>query len=161
MTRFAGQPRAGGVRSTMVTVKLQFVLLPCPSLTEQFTVVVPKGNKLPEGGTQLNAGLTVQSSEPVAKYVTRVVKPMHSAVMLLEHLLLLSMLQHTSGTWNWGRYVVVYPAGNSDFAEACTRYRALLVGPSTFSSVTIEELLDAGALPKTTVAAFRKRYIPG
>jgi hypothetical protein len=45
------------------------------------------------------------------------------AVMWLEHLLLLSMLQHVSGSWSWGRYVVVHPAGNSDVAEACNRYR--------------------------------------
>jgi hypothetical protein len=82
-------------------------------------------------------------------------------VMSLEHLLLLSMLQHVSGTWSWGRYVVVHPAGNSDFAEACARYRALLVDQSTFSSVTVEELLDAGALPTPTVAALRDRYIHG
>ena len=82
------------------------------------------------------------------------------AVMWLEHLLLLSMLQHVSGTWSWGRYVVVYPADNSDFAGACARYRALLVDQSTFASVTVEELLDAGALPAPTVAAFRDRYIP-
>ena len=44
------------------------------------------------------------------------------AVMWLEHLLLLSMLQHASGTWAWGRYVVVHPAGNTDFADACSRY---------------------------------------
>ncbi|HEV8555409.1 MAG TPA: hypothetical protein VGR06_03310 [Actinophytocola sp.] len=83
------------------------------------------------------------------------------AVMWLEHLLLLSMLQHASGSWSWGRYVVVYPAGNSDVAEACVRYRALLVDQSTFSSVSIEDLLDAGALPSPTVAALRDRYIPG
>jgi PD-(D/E)XK nuclease superfamily len=83
------------------------------------------------------------------------------AVMWLEHLLLLSMLQHVSGSWSWGRYVVVYPAGNSDVAEACARYRALLVDQSTFSSVSIEDLLDAGALPSPTVAALRDRYIPG
>jgi hypothetical protein len=83
------------------------------------------------------------------------------AVMWLEHLLLLSMLQHASGTWSWGRYVVVHPAGNTDFAEACARYRAPLVDGSTFASVTLEELLDAGALPPTTVAALRDRYIPG
>lgn len=83
------------------------------------------------------------------------------AVMWLEHLLLLSMLQHLSGTWSWGRYVVVYPAGNVDFANACERYRALLLDDSTFSSVTVEELLDAGALPAPTVAALRDRYIPG
>jgi hypothetical protein len=79
----------------------------------------------------------------------------------LEHLLLLSMLQHASGTWTWGRYVVVHPTGNTDVAEACGRYRALLVDRSTFSSLTIEELLDAGALPAPTVAAFRDRYLPG
>ena len=44
-------------------------------------------------------------------------------VMSLEHLLLLSMLQHVSGAWSWGRYVVVHPAGNTDFADACARYR--------------------------------------
>ncbi len=80
-------------------------------------------------------------------------------VMGLEHLLVLSMLQHPSGTWGWGRYVVVHPAGNTDFAAACARYRALLVNWSTFSSVTIEELLDAGALPAKTTADLRERYI--
>jgi hypothetical protein len=80
-------------------------------------------------------------------------------VMWLEHLLVLSMLQHSSGAWTWGRYVVVHPARNSDFADACARYRALLVDPSSFASVTIEELLDAGVLPKRTAAALRKRYI--
>ncbi len=82
-------------------------------------------------------------------------------VMWLEHLLLLSMLQHPSGTWTRGRYVVVYPAGNSDFAEACDRYRGLLVDQSTFSSTTFEELLDAEALPVKTTAALRDRYLPG
>jgi hypothetical protein len=82
------------------------------------------------------------------------------AVMWLEHLLLLSMLQHANRTWNWGRYVVFYPAGNTDFAEACTRYRDLLADQSTFSSMTVEELLDADVLPTRTARAFRKRYIP-
>jgi hypothetical protein len=83
------------------------------------------------------------------------------AELWLEHLLLLSMLQHVSGSWAWGRYVVVHPAGNRDVADACARYRALLVDESTFSSVTVEELLDVGALPAPTVAAFRDRYLPG
>jgi hypothetical protein len=82
------------------------------------------------------------------------------AVMWLEHQLLLSMLQHASGTWSWGRYVVVYPAGNTDFAAACARYRTLLVDQSTFSSITLEEVIDAGALPAPTLAALRDRYIP-
>jgi hypothetical protein len=80
-------------------------------------------------------------------------------VMWLEHLLLLSMLQHHSGEWTWGRYVVVHPAGNTDFADACARYRELLADPSTFSSITTEELLDAGALPKQTTEALRERYV--
>jgi hypothetical protein len=82
------------------------------------------------------------------------------AVMWLEHLLLLSMLQHPSGHWRWGRYVVVHPAANSDLADASARYRSLLADPATFASVTLEELLDAGALPAPTVAALRDRYLP-
>jgi hypothetical protein len=81
-------------------------------------------------------------------------------VMSLEHLLLLSMLQHSSGSWSWGRYAVVHPAGNTDVAGACARYSALLLDQLTFSSVTIEELLDADALPPPTVAALRERYLP-
>jgi PD-(D/E)XK nuclease superfamily len=82
------------------------------------------------------------------------------AVMWLEHLLLLSMLQHASGKWSWGRYVVVHPAGNTDFAEACARYREMLVDQSTFSSITLEELLNTGVLPPATAEAFRDRYLP-
>ncbi len=82
------------------------------------------------------------------------------AVMWLEHLLLLSMLQHPSGAWAWGRYVVVHPAGNSDVADACARYRELLTDSSTFASVTIEELLDADVLGAQTTAALRSRYLP-
>jgi hypothetical protein len=78
----------------------------------------------------------------------------------LAHLLVLSMLQHASRTWRWGRLVVVYPDGNTDFADACERYRALLVDESTFGSGTVEELRDAGVLPRRTVAALRERYIP-
>jgi hypothetical protein len=82
------------------------------------------------------------------------------AVMWLEHLLMLSMLQHASGAWSWGRYVVVHPAGNTDYAEAYSRYRDLLADQSTFSSMTVEELLDADVLRARTATALRKRYIP-
>ena len=78
----------------------------------------------------------------------------------LDHLLVLSMLQHPSGAWRSGRLVVVHPAGNTDYADACSRYRALLVDQSTFSSVTVENLLDARALPERTTAALRERYLP-
>jgi PD-(D/E)XK nuclease superfamily len=83
------------------------------------------------------------------------------AVMWLEHLLLLSMLQHPSGVWSWGHYAVVHPAGNSDMAEGCERYGELLADRTTFSSATFEELFDAGALPKRTASALRARYLPG
>jgi PD-(D/E)XK nuclease superfamily len=77
----------------------------------------------------------------------------------LDHLLVLSMLQHPSRAWQWGRLVVVYPAGNTDYAGACNRYKALLTDQSTFSSVTVEQLLDAGVLPARTAKALRARYI--
>jgi hypothetical protein len=77
----------------------------------------------------------------------------------LDHLLVLSMLQHPSRAWRWGRLVVVYPAGNTDFADACRRYEALLTDQSTFSSVTVEQLLDAGVLPARTAKALHARYI--
>src|SRR5829696_5336837 len=83
------------------------------------------------------------------------------AEMWLEHLLLLSMPQHESGSWTWGRYVVVHPAGNADIAGACARYRDLLVDSSTFSAATVEELLDAKVLPARTTAGLRRRYLPG
>jgi hypothetical protein len=81
------------------------------------------------------------------------------AVTWLEHLLLHSMLQHESGRWTWGRYVVVHPAGNPDIAELCARYRDRLADTSTFAAVTLEALLDAGAIPPTTTAALRERYL--
>lgn len=79
----------------------------------------------------------------------------------LDHLLVLSMLQHPSRTWSWGRLVVVHPAGNTDYAEACSRYRSLLADSSTFSSVTMEEFLDADVLPRRTTRALRERYLVG
>ena len=77
----------------------------------------------------------------------------------LRHLLLLSMVQHPSGAWNWGRLVVVHPAGNLDFVDACGRYRSLLVDDTTFASMTVEELLESKVLPPRTIAAFRTRYL--
>jgi hypothetical protein len=81
------------------------------------------------------------------------------AVMWLEHLLLLSMLQHVSGSWTWGRYVVIHPAGNVDYADACDRYRGLLADESTFGSMTLEALLDTNLLPAAAIAAVRERYV--
>ncbi|MDP9329846.1 MAG: hypothetical protein M3P11_04290 [Actinomycetota bacterium] len=91
---------------------------------------------------------------------TKAVNPTDLLVTWLEHLLVHSMLQHPSGAWSWGRYLVVYPSGNTDFAEAYARYRELLMDESTFSSLTLEELLGADALPKRTTSALRARYVP-
>jgi PD-(D/E)XK nuclease superfamily len=81
------------------------------------------------------------------------------AVTWLEHLLLLSMLQHPSGRWTWGRYVVVHPAGNTDIAELCAKYRALLADETTFATVTLEDLVEGGALPAQARDAIRERYL--
>jgi hypothetical protein len=82
-------------------------------------------------------------------------------VTSLEHLLLLSMLQHESRRWSWGRYVIVHPAGNTDVADVCARYAELLTEHSTFGATTIEDLLDAKALAPKTRNALRQRYILG
>jgi PD-(D/E)XK nuclease superfamily protein len=83
------------------------------------------------------------------------------AVMWLEHLLVLSMLQHASGDWVWGRYVVVYPADNTDVAAGCARYEGVLTDRSTFTHLSAESMLNAGALPKETTRQLRARYFPG
>jgi PD-(D/E)XK nuclease superfamily protein len=88
-------------------------------------------------------------------------RPSDLCVMWIEHLLLFSMLQHPSDNWTWGRYVVVHPAGNPDVVDACTRYRAMLANDATFTTMTIEHLLDSKAFARPAVAALRSRYVPG
>ncbi|MBK8410852.1 MAG: hypothetical protein IPL19_23185 [Sandaracinaceae bacterium] len=78
----------------------------------------------------------------------------------LDHLLVLSMLQHPSQRWRWGRFVLVYPADNPSFVSAAARYAALLANRSTFAATTIEALLATrGALSGEGVSAFRERYL--
>ena len=79
-------------------------------------------------------------------------------VLWLQHLLMLSVLQHTSGSWTWGRLLVVHPAANIDAADACHRYRRMLTDDTTFATTTLEQLLDTRTLPKSTTAALRDRY---
>ena len=81
------------------------------------------------------------------------------ALMWLEHVLLLSMLQHASGRWTWGRYVVVHPEGNLDTVRCTNEYRRLLADDATFGSMTMEDLLAAKVLTQRTTAALRRRYI--
>ena len=81
------------------------------------------------------------------------------SLIWLEHILLLSMLQHESRQWTWGRYVVVHPDGNTDVAHATDEYRELLADDTTFASATIEHLLAAKVLAPKTTAALRRRYL--
>ena len=60
----------GAVVSPMVTVKLPVVVLPWPSFAEQFTVVTPMGNGLPEAGEQLGVTEPATRSVALAEYVT-------------------------------------------------------------------------------------------
>jgi hypothetical protein len=79
----------------------------------------------------------------------------------LRHLLMLSMLQHPSHEWSWGRLVVIHPSGNTDIADGCARYRGLLSDDATFSSLTLDDLFGSGALPAPTLATLRDRYGSG
>ncbi|MEY2524075.1 MAG: hypothetical protein QOJ66_2640 [Ilumatobacteraceae bacterium] len=81
-------------------------------------------------------------------------------VLWIEHLLMFSMLQHPSDNCTWGRYLVVHPAGNSDVVDLCGRYRTMLADDTTFTTMTVEQLLDSGALPRRTIAQLRDRYVP-
>lgn len=78
----------------------------------------------------------------------------------LDHLLILAMLQHPSGEWTWGRYVLAAPADNPGFARAGQAYADLLQNPTTFEIRTLESLISGSdALSATTRAAFAERYL--
>jgi hypothetical protein len=90
----------------------------------------------------------------------RLLAPSDLAVSWLEHLLLLSMLQHESASWTWGRYVVVHPAANLDAVDAVARYRDFLSDDATYATMTIEAMLATRTLPAATTRALRERYLP-
>ena len=72
-----------------------------------------------------------------------------------DHLLLLALLQHPSGQFADGRYVLAYPAGNTSFAALADTYTTVLNDQSTFQAVTVEELIEADVLHQPdTRAAF-------
>jgi hypothetical protein len=80
-------------------------------------------------------------------------------VTWLVHLLVLSMLQHPNGEFTWGRFVLVHPESNTDYAELAARYGSVVADPSSYASITIEALLGSGALPAASVLALRDRYV--
>jgi hypothetical protein len=55
----------------------------------------------------------------------------------------------------------VHPAGNSDVVDLCARYRTMLADETTFTTMTLEQLLDTGALPRPAISALRDRYVLG
>lgn len=77
----------------------------------------------------------------------------------LDHLLVLSMLQHKPLTWTWAKFILVHPEGNPSYAKEADDYRAFLSDSSTFEVRTIESLLDANVLPADATAAFQERYL--
>jgi hypothetical protein len=78
----------------------------------------------------------------------------------LDHLLLLSMLQHPSKRWRWGRFVLVFPTANPSFAATAARYRSLLRDSATFDTRAIESLLATPqALGEESSGPFRHRYL--
>lgn len=79
----------------------------------------------------------------------------------LDHLLVLSMLQHPSKRWTWGRFVLVYPSDNPGFAATAAKYRSTLRDAATFEVRTLESLLESGALAPDTTAAIASRYLAG
>ncbi len=77
----------------------------------------------------------------------------------LDHLLVLSMLQHPSKRWTWGRFVLAFPKANPSFAAAATRYGELLRDRSTFEMRTIEDLASPVVLGEEAARGFRDRYL--
>jgi hypothetical protein len=62
---FEGQESCGGSTSLTRTVKLHVVLLPAASVEVDVTVVVPTGNRLPEGGIVTRLVKEQLSVEPI------------------------------------------------------------------------------------------------
>lgn len=77
----------------------------------------------------------------------------------LDHLLALSMLQHTPRRWTWAKFLLVHPERNPSFERAAEDYQSELTAFDTFEVATIESLLVNAALPEAAIALFRERYL--
>lgn len=78
----------------------------------------------------------------------------------LEHLLMLSMLQHPSANWVWGRYVIIHPAGNIAVTRAFTDYRDHLLDENAITTITFEDYLNSTCLPPAARHTLHGRYAP-
>jgi hypothetical protein len=103
--------------------------------------------------------LVMEKSEVFRPGVLDSLVETHLQQIWLDHLLALSMLQHTPRTWTWVKFVLVHPEGNPSYARAADEYQALLSDASTFEVRTIESLLNTGVLPEDATAGFRERYL--
>lgn len=78
-----------------------------------------------------------------------------------DHLLACSLLLDRASGFNHGAFVVLYPLGNDIVGSAVTQYRSCLLDSTTFTSWTLERVLDvlddagAGAWAKEV----RERYV--
>lgn len=78
----------------------------------------------------------------------------------LDHLLLLSMIQHRSRRWRWGRFVLAYPRENPSFNSAANRYREVLLRTDSYAPVCIDVLASiSNELGHRTATAFIARYL--
>lgn len=60
-----------------------------------------------------------------------------------DHLLACSLLLDRASGYDHGAFVVLYPNGNKIVESAVTRYRSCLLDAATFTSWTLEQVLDA------------------
>jgi len=77
----------------------------------------------------------------------------------LDHLLVLSMLQHESMSWHRGKFILVAPAKNSSYKRAAEKYLSQLKDDFTFEYLTVESIIDQNILSTETSKLFRERYL--
>jgi PD-(D/E)XK nuclease superfamily len=78
----------------------------------------------------------------------------------LEHLLMLSMLQHEDHGWAWARHVVIHPAGNTSVIQMLEDYRQRLTDPDQITTMTLQHYLVDAPLPNAVREDLVARYTP-
>jgi hypothetical protein len=88
---------AGGAGRLTITGNEQAALLPLPSVALQVTVVVPMGNRLPDGGAQVTVGVS-QLSVAVAVKVTTAPDALVAATVMFAGQMMLGGVVSTTVT---------------------------------------------------------------